>query len=645
MNYPELLLSDDMDYDMIYSTESLPSSWSSHSSMNDYLQQSIFPPSLFDTKQEDLFMPEPLQPATPSAAQHHPHSPLQTGMPSPNSHYESGTIGSILEESESESMQEEAAIRACQAPPAGMKEQVQHFLTHPKSERRVTVLTSKVAQKSYGTEKRFLCPPPSTLLSGHPSWWAGHQPPQLTIRITGEKSSHQGTVDWYHEGSLLEPAAAVAHVSQGQALSGNCVSKQLHISDSDDKRKRAQVQVDIQSAQGVPMGTFFSKQIKVISKPSKKRQSLRNMDLCIHHGSTVALFNRMRSQTISTKYLGVSISTAANGTCFVTRSTSWDPFVIWIVDPRRAAHAFPTQQSSAYPPPPAVALQPTEKPLALHYNQPVVLQCVTTGLVSPILVLRRVDKGSMVMGGNSVSEAPGVMTGGEYGDEALGDPVSQLHKVAFQIVPDAGPAPSCHETARWRLPRSSDPVSYLACMNDVVGMHRVNQGRAMVHAFSDPAHQRRRQSFPTSSKNKRRRMHSMNDVLASPGVLGVEMNGDCWTEDVSDAAVWTLVGTDAVHFHLSPSALGSQAIAPQVDQVHPGVIEGDCFSPKLTVWLGDVPCLTEFKSKHRLCWSLPDTTVLLQSQALQPHTHGYQLPVLLSHQDGSLYHTHLFYSF
>jgi hypothetical protein len=37
-------------------------------------------------------------------------------------------------------------------------------------ERTVIVMSSKVAQKSYGTEKRFLCPPPTAIMIGN-SWW------------------------------------------------------------------------------------------------------------------------------------------------------------------------------------------------------------------------------------------------------------------------------------------------------------------------------------------------------------------------------------------------------------------------------------------------------------------------------------------
>lgn len=366
-------------------------------------------------------------------------------------------------------------------------------------EKSVLILTSKVAQKSYGTEKRFLCPPPTTMLLGS-NWWSAPLsddtpvpiPPKMVVSICGEAGSQQGVIDW----------TTTKDDTVTPIVTGKCVSKQLYINDADEKRKKVEVLVKFMMAGDLELGTFASKPIKVISKPSKKRQSIKNMELCIHHGTTISLFNRIRSQTVSTKYLGVSTTTQASahapwnyghnnlkdwpsldnmgdsspvntdgGTCFVARTGGWDPFVVWIVSPgqtRTETLQEHSQRHPGFPPPPAIAINsPAENTpqIPIHYNQPIVLQCLSTGLVSPVMVIRKVDKGSMVLGGGSTGHSSA-----EYDQEAIGDPVSQLHKVAFQITGQATPATTFSHA---KLQQGT----YLACLGDVVGMQRANEGK------------------------------------------------------------------------------------------------------------------------------------------------------------------------
>ncbi|CAG8531026.1 6847_t:CDS:2 [Diversispora eburnea] len=642
-------------------------------------------------------------------------------------------------------------------------------------EKTVMVLTSKVAQKSYGTEKRFLCPPPTTLILGT-NWWSPtpnnlnhstttsttYSPPKISVGISGEQGHQSGILEWISpSGNPLDPNSC-----SEMAFSGKCVSKHLYINDADEKRKRVEVLVNIQSPMGHNFGTFASKPIKVISKPSKKRQSVKNMELCIHHGTTISLFNRIRSQTVSTKYLGVSMQNA-NQTfgpwnygsnhispnpneqphpCFVARTGSWDPFIIWIVDPNyvKGKDDHSSQQSSNpnFPRPPPAAIKSTSgNPIPIHYNQPIVLQCLTTGMTSPIMVIRKVDKGSMVIGGGIVENVNGL---GEVA-EALGDPVSQLHKVAFQIKDtnissSLSTSPTFHPTNNQHLP---GPGTYLACLGDIVGMQRANEGRKIIaqpSALSINTNFLDMKTTPSTSSSSdlpaktvaswasatdfssslaesaavameggriirkrrvssvlirpqsqlksalaknRRRVNSLSGVASEVDLAKFAANarnstnhrnhdnaGALWTEDVTDAAVWTIVGTDCASYtfyspqnivtspshHLSSflpstpvtplpkisnivSATTSPVISSATSSVSVSVstsvpslatsssannssqghqsttpntitIYGENFTRDLIVWFGDIPSpRIEFRSKDCLvCW-LPDELV------------------------------------
>ncbi|CAO3585667.1 unnamed protein product [Absidia cylindrospora] len=126
---------------------------------------------------------------------------------------------------------------------------------------------------------------------------------------------------------------------------------------------------------------------------------------------------------------------------------------------------------------------------------------MNTGLTSPVMIIRKVDYGNSATGGmrtNNGLEAqhPGSFgVGGEYHDEDLGDPVSQLHKVAFQVVDDTASLKGCPGVYRQQqyqgcfyqssatsvsLPYSTHPAKYLSCMKDVVGIYRTSGQRSQV---------------------------------------------------------------------------------------------------------------------------------------------------------------------
>ncbi|KAJ1948640.1 hypothetical protein FBU59_001499 [Linderina macrospora] len=158
--------------------------------------------------------------------------------------------------------------------------------------------------------------------------------------------------------------------------------------------------------------------------------------------------------------------------------------------------------------------------MAIHYNQNVILQCVSTGMVSPILTLRKVEKGSVAVGAHHTNDRF---------SEVQGDPVSQLHKVAFEVNMSCNADfPPCMMT---QDAQGGFVGTYLTCMSDVVGLNKTSDGRQPMSEAS-PAGNGRKQA---------------KEAAAPAGTT-------MWAEDVGDTAVWTIVGTDcAIHRFDYPS--------------------------------------------------------------------------------------------
>jgi hypothetical protein len=130
--------------------------------------------------------------------------------------------------------------------------------SHTKSQQQSSPSTSTTSNTSTSTsamqadEQQQQVPPPP--------------PQQHPSRFRSSAESRHNSIDWYH------------NHAQELLAAGKCVSKHLFINDADEKRKRVEGLIRIQLANGIQLGTLASKGIKVISKPSKKRQSVKNME-------------------------------------------------------------------------------------------------------------------------------------------------------------------------------------------------------------------------------------------------------------------------------------------------------------------------------------------------------------------------------
>ncbi|KAJ2005003.1 hypothetical protein H4R26_002188 [Coemansia thaxteri] len=545
------------------------------------------------------------------------------------------------------------------------------------------VLTSKVAQKSYGTEKRFLCPPPTILLFGDtwklPSSMGDRDSlasstsssqgseffasmPRISVSVPTNDGASQvsdfgdgmaGAVgsdsrttqlEWLARPDLASkpkqhiphnPVPALRAPREGEPITGRYVAKQLFINDVDEKHKRVTVKVRLHDPSGqIVLNEFDSRPIKVISKPSKKRQSVKNIDLCIHHGSTISLFNRLRSQTVSTKYLGATRSMSVGGprpfwfptgdaeelatdsladggassaatTTFVARNSVWDPFIIWIVntqigqveiDAFNARIAENPTPIPGYPTPPTFALHPQcppdldgvcpsasgssssgeqsghmdgdamgqpqpHDPIPILYNQPVILQCVSTGMCSPVLTLRKIEKGSMAIGS---------FYGRDQSRDVLGDPVSQLHKVAFEVrVQAREELPAVTVTPAGLNTRVG---SYLTCMGDIVGLNATCDGRQLSSDGADGSGKSGAAARGSSASQARKQAKE-----------GASVGTTSWAEDVGDNAVWTMVGTDCAIYRFDyPPAPEIMAQLQQAATSAPGAPTNGVASSTMT---------------------------------------------------------------
>ena len=196
------------------------------------------------------------------------------------------------------------------------------------------------------------------------------------------------------------------------------------------------------------------------------------MSVFLQHGTLISLYNRLKAQTSSTKFLAVAsnlrqirgsdgkplpipsnITTTDNG--FVADANSWDrkyrqrlrstpshesslAFAIWLVDPNKPQNRskLPSDPTAPFPPPSDAISIPGSKVVPIVcFNNTVRLQCQTTGLITPVMIIRKVE------GPQTVQAFEGARKDNDLSKCAVGelpgDPVCQLHKVRFPLTPQA----------------------------------------------------------------------------------------------------------------------------------------------------------------------------------------------------------------
>lgn len=225
----------------------------------------------------------------------------------------------------------------------------------------LTCYHASVAQKSYGSEKRFLCPPPLVQIKNNQQKHA-----MISMSVVCETMN------------ILEQRTTLDDQDKGSF-------KYLFVTGT-AKAKQFSLRINHQHQ------SFFSNPISIISKPSKKTSKARNVSTCLFNHSLVSMFNRINSQTVRTKYL----TSENNQLC--AKHASWSPFEIIVLSQPK-----PQQPHSQ-----VVVSTP------ITYGTEIILKDTRTGISSPPLIIKKVDRGQII------HQAYGV--------------VSQMQKVALQLA-------------------------------------------------------------------------------------------------------------------------------------------------------------------------------------------------------------------
>uniref|UniRef100_A0A0K3CDC4 BY PROTMAP: gi/472583079/gb/EMS20733.1/ transcription factor [Rhodosporidium toruloides NP11] gi/647397300/emb/CDR40270.1/ RHTO0S05e00430g1_1 [Rhodosporidium toruloides] n=1 Tax=Rhodotorula toruloides TaxID=5286 RepID=A0A0K3CDC4_RHOTO len=501
-------------------------------------------------------------------------------------------------------------------------------------EKTVVILNPKIAQRSYGNEKRLLAPPPMALLLGT-SWWQSYDVDPTTPPDSTTASSNFSAFKAY-TGSLPTPPslphraqlapevyisistdrvfpkqpATISWISnEGTAvierqeddappIAGRAMSKGLAVSVPGELNKDVSTTVNAVVTICEP-GTgdlesrvwarLMGKPITVISKPSKKRSVTAGGVSGLHHGSLVSLYNRTKTYTGSTRYLCTSgvqsifplhdwhsmtsglrtrsfAPSDARETRFVAKTAAWDAFVVYAVDtevePRQQEPPKPT-----YPKPPLNAVQFGEEPKPLYYNQTVVLQDLATGVVSPVLILRRIDTPSLCTGGgpppsssSSASTSSPLRSRAAHpvprGEEP-GEPVSQYRPIALQVFSSA---------AEGKEERERE--SFLGVVEEEVGVHQALEGRTYARSSFAKEGAPRTPTTPISSaaqqqQEEQEEGRAKKGRRKSAGEEGEGAErGRVWTVPLGEHCIWSIaqIELERYSFFVPPSLAGASLV-------------------------------------------------------------------------------------
>lgn len=277
---------------------------------------------------------------------------------------------------------------------------------------------ASVAQKSYGSEKRFFNPPPIISVTGPLRRYAEHGAATLTTSSTSEDADEEdqcrvsllvrGDTDEFYSNenvavldsrletkmrslyvtstgrsksfrlqlNLLRPSNLEPHLPIFSPLKKSRTADALSPAMSVGSPAGDQADHNSEPLSRLPKGlawaSFESAPVTIISKSSKKTAKPRGQTNQVQNGSLVSLFNRINSQTARTKYMH---SSGAGD--LTVHSGEWSTYRITLISR-----------------PPLADLAGAEED-SVTYGSTIVLTDVNTGFSSDPLVVCKVDKGQV----------------------------------------------------------------------------------------------------------------------------------------------------------------------------------------------------------------------------------------------------------
>ncbi|KAF9945376.1 hypothetical protein BGZ72_001439, partial [Mortierella alpina] len=256
----------------------------------------------------------------------------------------------------------------------------------PAATTTISCYHASVAQKSYGSEKRFLCPPPIVHIQGDledPNSGLTNKP-QVAMSVIcesgenntlGQRSTLEDDQSSTFRYLYVSGSAKAKSFQLKLQLYGRACLPNGFVSGEATQSAEGGDANGTSSESPEPCAVFDSQPIAIISKPSKKTAKARNVSSCILAGSLVSLFNRINSQTVRTKYMSVM-----NGS-LCAKSSTWSAFTISIVANGPSSPTPPRSKSHHRQP----VVQLTAAPIT--YGAEIILTETATGLQSDHLIV------------------------------------------------------------------------------------------------------------------------------------------------------------------------------------------------------------------------------------------------------------------